>query len=314
MRTNAIVLERPGQIGLSEVTLTSPGRGDVIVDVSWSGVSTGTEKLLWTGEMPDFPGMGYPLVPGYESVGRVTGANAEARPDLKVGDLVFVPGAQCYDGLRGLFGASAARLVVPAARVTPVPEALGPDSALLALAATAHHALVLPGVPPAEVVIGHGALGRLLARIAIALGHPAPVVWETDPARADGAMGYSVSDAAVDGGPHRAIVDASGDLAAIDPAIMALAHGGVLTLAGFYSAPVSFAYPPAFMREATIRIAAEFGPADVAAVLELVAAGRLSLGGLITHRAPAADADAAYPTAFQDKRCLKMVLEWETST
>jgi len=28
------------------------------VAIHWSGVSSGTEKLLWTGEMPPFPGMG----------------------------------------------------------------------------------------------------------------------------------------------------------------------------------------------------------------------------------------------------------------
>ena len=35
-----------------------------------------------------------------------------------------------------------------------------------------------------------------------------------------------------------------------------------------------------------------------------------SLDGLITHRAPAADAAAAYATAFGDPDCLKMVLDW----
>jgi 2-desacetyl-2-hydroxyethyl bacteriochlorophyllide A dehydrogenase len=42
--------------------------------------------------MPTFPGMGYPLVPGYESVGRVVAAGPKAR--LRVGERVFVPGAQ----------------------------------------------------------------------------------------------------------------------------------------------------------------------------------------------------------------------------
>ena len=41
---------------------------EIVVDVEFSGISTGTERLLWDGRMPPFPGMGYPLVPGYESV------------------------------------------------------------------------------------------------------------------------------------------------------------------------------------------------------------------------------------------------------
>jgi 3-hydroxyethyl bacteriochlorophyllide a dehydrogenase len=47
---------------------------------------------------------------------------------------------------------------------------------------------------PELLIIGHGVLGRLLARIVIAAGGPPPVVWETNPMRAEGAMGYDVVD------------------------------------------------------------------------------------------------------------------------
>ena len=40
--------------------------------------------------------------------------------------------------------------------------------------------------------------------------------------------------------------------------IARLAPGGEIVLAGFYSAPLSFVFPPAFMREARIRVAAEW--------------------------------------------------------
>ncbi len=71
METIAVVLRQPEQIELNRLALTPPTPADVVVDIDWSGVSTGTERLLWSGRMPPFPGMGYPLVPGYESVGRV---------------------------------------------------------------------------------------------------------------------------------------------------------------------------------------------------------------------------------------------------
>jgi 3-hydroxyethyl bacteriochlorophyllide a dehydrogenase len=43
----------------------------------------------------------------------------------------------------------------------------------------------------------------------------------------------------------------------------------------------------------------------------LIEAGQLSLGGLITHQLPAAEASLAYPQAFEDAACLKMILNWE---
>ncbi|NBS44226.1 MAG: chlorophyll synthesis pathway protein BchC, partial [Acetobacteraceae bacterium] len=182
---------------------------------------------------------------------------------------------------------------------------------LLALAATAHHAMVLPHGAIPELIIGHGVLGRLLARIIIAAGHPAPMVWESNAARRDGALGYVVCDPAEDARrDYRAICDVSGDASLLDALIARLAPGGVVTLAGFYSAPLSFTFPPAFMREARIAIAAEWKQPDLEAVNALIAARRLSLSGLITHQAAADAAPEAYRQAFEDPACLKMVLDW----
>jgi 3-hydroxyethyl bacteriochlorophyllide a dehydrogenase len=115
MHAKAIILEQPERLSMRSLALTSPQSTDVVVDIAWSGISSGTERLLWEGRMPSFPGMGYPLVPGYESVGRIVDAGADAHG--RIGEWVFVPGANCYEGARGLFGGSASRLVVPSARV-----------------------------------------------------------------------------------------------------------------------------------------------------------------------------------------------------
>ena len=83
-----------------------------------------------------------------------------------------------------------------------------------------------------------------------------------------------------------------------------------MVLAGFYEAPLSFVFPPAFMREARIRVAAQWAPQDLVDVIALAGSGRLSLDGLVTHQSAATQADAAYRTAFDDADCLKMVLDW----
>ena len=83
-------------------------------------------------------------------------------------------------------------------------------------------------------------------------------------------------------------------------------------LAGFYSDRLSFAFPAAFMREARIRIAAEWQPEDLVAVGALLAEGRLALDGLITHSGHPADVNDVYRTAFTDPACLKMVLDWRS--
>ncbi len=307
METTAIVLSAPGELAVRTLALSAPGDADVVVDVAWSGISTGTERLLWSGRMPHFPGMGYPLVPGYESVGRIAAAGAGS--GRIVGETVFIPGANCFGDVRGLFGGSASRLVVPGTRVTPIGGSLGAEGVLLALAATAQHALAGGALP--DLIVGHGVLGRVLARLVVLAGG-SPTVWELNPARTGGALGYTVTDPAAD--PRRdyaVICDVSGDPAILDSLIARLAPGGEVVLAGFYSESLQFAFPPAFMREARIRVAAQWKPADLAHVAGLAADGRLSLAGLLTHAEPAANAPAAYRTAFEDPQCLKMLLDWK---
>ena len=307
--TVAVVLEEPKRLVLRDFVLPEPGADEVVVDIDFSGISTGTERLLWTGQMPAFPGMGYPLVPGYESIGRVSEAGAQS--GLKSGNCVFVPGARCFGEVRGLFGGAASRLVVPAARVIPFDEAIGEEGVLFALAATAYHATSGAGMRQPDLIVGHGVLGRLLARIAVLKGEQPPVVWETNEARRAGGEGYGVVDPASDTrSDYKCICDVSGDSALLNTLIARLAPGGEIILAGFYSAPLSFSFPPAFMREARIRVAAEWREADLTAVRDLIESGRLSLAGLITHRCDARDAPNAYHTAFTDQACLKMILDW----
>ena len=315
LKSLAVVLEMPQHLSLQRLDLTVPTDADVVVDIAYSGISTGTERLLWSGTMPAFPGMGYPLVPGYESVGIVSVAGTAS--GRSVGDHVFVPGANCYGAVRGLFGGAAERVVLPGARTIEISDTLADKGVLLALAATAHHTVhpVQSTQVHPDLIVGHGVLGRLQARIALALGAKAPTVWEINPDRRSGAVGYPVLDAADDNRKdYQCICDCSGDPAILDKLIQRLAPGGEIILSGFYSEPLSFVFPPAFMREARIRVAAQFLPADLAAVTALIASGALSLDGLLTHSARPHDAAAAYATAFTDPSCLKMVLDWRHSS
>lgn len=311
MQTDAIVFERPGMLDVRRVSLSRPGDGDIVAETLFSGISTGTEKLLYEGAMPSFPGMGYPLVPGYESVARVVEAGPAS--GRRVGETIFVPGASCYTDAAGLFGANAARLVVASARTVPVDPGMAEEATLLALAATAHNAVSRARQTPG-LVIGHGVVGRLVARIVTAQGHEPPTVWETAPERRDSGGLYPVIDPSEDtAGRYAAAIEASGNMAALDAAIARLGKGGEVVLAGFYGERVSFGFVPAFMREISVSIAAEFRPADIQAVLSLIEAQRLSLAGLITHHAAPQQARTAYRTAFTDRSCLKMVIDWRNA-
>ncbi len=313
MKAHAIVFDAPRQLSVKQLDVREPGADDLVVEVAYSGISTGTERLLWSGTMPAFPGLAYPLVPGYETVGVVT--HAPPTSPVAVGEWVFVPGSYTFTGAHNLFGGAGATMVVPHSRVIPVNEKLGAHAILLALAATAYHAVSMGGkrepIIAPDLIVGHGVMGRLLARLVVAAGLPAPTVWETNAIRQAGGEGYQVihpdEDTRKD---YQAIYDVSGDGSLLNSLISRLAHGGEVVLAGFYTQDLSFAYAPAFMREAQIRVATEWKKPDLLAVTELIHDGRLSLEGLLTHTQSPEKALEAYEVAFGDPHCLKMVMDW----
>ncbi|MCY4304968.1 MAG: chlorophyll synthesis pathway protein BchC [Aestuariivita sp.] len=312
MKTSAVVLKSPRDLQLEMLELKQPGENDLVVEINYSGISTGTEKLFWSGEMPPFPGMSYPLVPGYEAAGEVV--HAGSATGFRSGEFVFVPGADCYTNASGLFGGAAKRLVTDAHRVTRINSALKSEGTLLALAATALHAMLGQGKTAPELIVGHGVLGRLLARLTVAMGAPAPTVWEINADRRKGTTGYPILTSEDDPRfDYKTIYDASGNGSILNDLIRRLQKGGEIVLAGFYSAPLSFAYPPAFMKEARLRVASEWERADLQTIREFVDNGSLSLANLITHEMPACQAIKAYEMAFEDSSCLKMILNWESA-
>ena len=309
METRAVVIDGPKKISVEPLTIKNPEPDEVVVDIKYSGISSGTEKLFWSGEMPHFPGMGYPLVPGYESVGEIISARTET--GLAVGDYVFVPGANCYGEVKGLFGGTANTLVTSAKRVIKIDPAMKKEGVLFALAATARHSIAGLGNKLPDLIVGNGVLGRLLYRLTIAAGGIPPTVWEVNENRMESSDNYPVmrpeNDVRKD---YKAIYDVSGDKSVFDSLVGRLEKGGEIVLAGFYPGNISFSFPSAFIKEARFRISSEFNSEDVNVTRALIESGDLSLAGLITDVEPTKNVERAYNKAFTNPKCLKMILDW----
>jgi threonine dehydrogenase-like Zn-dependent dehydrogenase len=158
----AFWLRTPGRGEIRPVALPEPGRGDVVVRALRSGISRGTETLVFRGGVPptqyaamrapfqdgDFPG---PVKYGYLSVGAV-----EHGPPELLGRTVFClyPHQTAY--------------VVPAGAVTVVPDDVPPARAVLAgTVETAVNALwdAAPLVGDRVAVVGAGMVGCCVARL-----------------------------------------------------------------------------------------------------------------------------------------------------
>jgi 2-desacetyl-2-hydroxyethyl bacteriochlorophyllide A dehydrogenase len=98
-RRRAVYFTAPWEVSIQEDDLPHPGPGQVLVKALLSGISPGTEMLIYRGQFPagmpvdtSIPdlanGFRYPLKYGYSLVGKVVEAGPEIDP-IWVGKLVF---------------------------------------------------------------------------------------------------------------------------------------------------------------------------------------------------------------------------------
>lgn len=314
MNTQAVVITQPGQVELKTVTLRAPGPDDVVVQTAYTSISAGTERMLLAGQMPH-PMLQLPVIPGYETVGRVVEVGANVAPELR-DRWVYVGGAQCYDAINAAWGGQSARLFTDQHRLVPLDNLDPRAGVLLALTATALHGvdLLAPAVGDRLLVLGQGPVGQLAARIARGRGAWVAVAERSASrlARAEAdllinAEQTSAADALAE--PVHAIIEASGSMAALTAALPRLANGGTIILLGYYDT-LNLPYMPLFLREARLLTAKEWAAGDLLRARDLIADGSLDVAALLTHTLPISAVVTAYDIALNDPDCLKLVLEW----
>ncbi|WP_284618667.1 zinc-dependent alcohol dehydrogenase [Aquabacterium humicola] len=239
-------LAEPGRAELRDEPLATPGDGDVLVRALHSGISRGTETLVFRGEVPasehrrmrapfqqgEFPG---PVKYGYASVGVV-----EAGPAALLGRVVF-----CLHPHQ-------TRYVVPADAVHPLPNGVPPARAVLAAnLETAVNALwdAAPRIGDRIAVVGGGTLGALVAWLAARMPGCAVQLVDVQPARRALAerlgLGFALPDEAW--GDADLVVHASGRGEGLATALrLAGFEATVLELSWYGTRPVAVPLGEAF--------------------------------------------------------------------
>jgi NADPH:quinone reductase-like Zn-dependent oxidoreductase len=248
MRTEALAfwVREPGAGEIRPVRLPEPGTDDVVVRTLCSGISRGTETLVFRGQVPrsqytvmrapfqegEFPG---PVKYGYLNVGVVEHGPRDLR-DRTV--FCLYPHQTAY--------------VVPAAEVLPVPAGVPVERAVLAGAVeTAVNALwdAAPLVGDRVTVVGAGMVGCCVARLLARLPAVEVTVVDVDPAKAEvvtqlGA-GFAAPAEAADG--RDLVVHASATSSGLQLSLDLLAHEGtVIDLSWYGDAEVQLSLGGAF--------------------------------------------------------------------
>ncbi|MDX2548288.1 dehydrogenase [Streptomyces sp. WI04-05B] len=299
LAARAFWLASPDHGEIRDIELPGPGEGEVLVRTLWSGVSRGTETLVFRGGVPvsqyaamrapfqegDFPG---PVKYGYLNVGVV-----EEGPETLVGRTVF-----CLYPHQ-------TRYVVPVGAVTPVPDSVPAERAVLAgTVETAVNALwdAAPLAGDRIAVVGGGMIGCSVAALIARFPGVRVQLVDADPGRAKTAEALGV-DFALPGdalGECDLVVHASATEAGLARSLELLAaEGTVVELSWYGDRRVSLPLGEAFhSRRLTVR-SSQVGTVSPAARPGRSYADRLALA-LDLLADPALDALVTGECAFEE--------------
>ena len=305
--TRALWYVAPRECALNELTIEARP-GEALVRTLFSGISRGTERLIFEGRVPASehermrgPGMDgtfpFPVKYGYCAVGVV-----EDGPAAMIGRSVFA------------LHPHQARFWMAADRLTLLPESLPPRRAVLAAnAETALNALWDAGAGPGDriAVVGAGVVGLLVAALAARLPGADVSVIDVDAARAPiaarlgcrfSADGAGIADCDV-------VIHTSASAAGLNRAIsLAGFEGTIVELSWHGSGDTPVALGGAFHSRRLRLISSQVGHVAssrrprwdyarrMAKALELLADDRLD--ALITDDIPFAEAPGRLPALF----------------
>jgi threonine dehydrogenase-like Zn-dependent dehydrogenase len=301
----AFWLREPGVGEIRAVPLPSPGRDDVVVRTLRSGISRGTEALVFRGGVPasqytamrapfqegEFPG---PVKYGYLNVGVV-----EHGPPSLAGRTVF-----CLYPHQTVY-------VVPARAVIVVPDDIPTDRAVLAgTVETAVNALwdATPLMGDRVTVVGAGMVGCCVARLLARLPGTRVTLVDVDPSRAQiaAALGVDFATPADASGGRDLVVHTSATSAGLQQSLGLLAPEGTVTELSWYGdADVTLSLGGAFHSLRLGIRGSQVGTVAPARASRRSGADRLSLAldllrdpsfdALLTGSSPFADLPAVMP-------------------
>lgn len=290
--------------------------GDALVEVALCGIC-GTDLSEWL-EGPLIVAPDRPVILGHELSGVVregplpAGTRVVVDPRIRCG--------ACPECARGEFnlcrrgrgvglhtdGGFAPLLGVPGYTLVEIPDGVSDAHAALSEPlAVGLHGLERGGLRDGAsvVVLGFGPIGACSAVVARALGAP-PVVVERDEGRraAASALGFETLDAGddllrrvkrrLDGGAQL-VVESTGAAALVGEAIAMTARGGAVALLGLPKVPAEIDVRALVIAERSL--VGSFGYLDdQARVLDMIAAGRLDVGGLVSETVALSNAPAAF--------------------
>jgi 3-hydroxyethyl bacteriochlorophyllide a dehydrogenase len=328
---HAVVFTAPNVVEFKTVECPEPGPGDVVVRVTYSWISNGTEGSFLRGERiagdtayrPGDP-WPFPIVAGYQKTGIVEWVGADV-DDIVVGERVFAATGK-VSGMFNAMGGQLSPSVSPRAQVWKLPDGVDPLAySGLVLTQVGYNCGSRPQIEIGQgaVVIGDGMVGHWAAQTLAWRGAEIVLVGRHPDRLAKfpaGPLRYTVDAKEQDwlefvirklSNGVQVAVDTVGSIASIEQLLPHLRRNSHIVSAGFYGTQDILGLQALRAAEVSLDLVSGWTKPRMDQTLALITAGYLETLPLITHRFPADQAAAAWQLiASKEQAVLGVILDW----
>jgi 2-desacetyl-2-hydroxyethyl bacteriochlorophyllide A dehydrogenase len=331
MIANAVIFGAPNTVEFGQVRCPDPGPGDVVVQITHSWISNGTEGSFLRGERiaGDTPYRSgdpwpFPIVPGYQKVGLVEWVGDEIQ-DVTVGETVFAAMGK-VESMYAPFGGHVSPSVSPREQIWVLPEGIDPVAfSGLVLTQVGYNCGTRAeiGVGGSAVVVGDGLVGQWSAQTLVWRGAEVVLVghhgdrldkFARMPNRrtllaTDDDWAQQLREMLPKG--VDVAVDTVGSIAAVEALLPLMVKYGHVVSAGFYGTDDRLALQPLRDRELSVDLVSGWSKERMDRTRALIASGHLETIPLITHRYPAERAPEAWRLIVEkSEQVLGVILDW----
>ena len=328
MKANAVVFTSCNTVTFQEVDCPEPGVDDVVVEVTHSWISNGTEGSFLRGERtagdtPWLPGDPdpFPIVAGYQKVGKVTRVGGEVT-DFAIGETVFAT----MGAVEGMFSPGAGQIspsIGKSRGMWKLPGGHDPEKfSGLVLTQVGYNCGARPPIETGApaIVIGDGLVGQWAAQTLAWRGAEVMLVGRHEDRLKRFTQGECINEKSENwvemalakyGKTVQVVVDTVGSVEAVEASYPLMVKYGHIVSAGFYGTADRLKLQPPRYGELSIDLVSGWAQDRMDKTLSLVAEGVLQTTELITHRFPVSEAADAW-ALIESKRepVLGVILEW----
>ncbi|MCK5571716.1 MAG: zinc-binding dehydrogenase [Bacteroidetes bacterium] len=331
MNADAVVFTAKNRVSYQQILCPDPGPADVVVRITHSWISNGTEGSYLRGERSDgdtpyqpADPLPFPVVAGYQKIGVVESVGKTV-DDLAVGETVFAT-IGLVKGMHHTYAGHVSPSVCPRGEVWKLPSGVDPLAfAGMVLAQVGYNGGVRPrvNVGGLAVVFGDGMVGIWTAQTLAWRGAEVVLVGRHDyrlRVFGTGPFRHTVNTNRLDWTDYltehfkdkiQVAVDTVGDAEIFQKVLPHMRRYGHLVSAGFYGTADRLSLQPLRYGEHAIDLVSGWTRERMDQTLRLIAGGYLETLPLITHHFPVAKAAAAWKLIeSKSEPVLGVILDW----